>query len=179
MIVDFTGLAPGTELYLINEGPDEPFGGGEPGDRLRAGRPRHDRPGHEVRGRCRSPRADTSVPPGQLHAAPFTPLGPATQHAAGCRSTRTTRHVLPGVRRPWRMLGTVERDGNPVPLHWDDPITENPALGATEIWEIHNFTEDAHPIHIHQVQFQVVDRQPFDGDGPAAGALGDAASRTP
>jgi spore coat protein A len=44
---------------------------------------------------------------------------------------------------------------------WEDAITENPALGATEIWEIHNFTADAHPIHIHEVQFQVVNREPF------------------
>ena len=27
-----------------------------------------------------------------------------------------------------------------MPLDWDDPITENPALNATEIWELHNFT---------------------------------------
>ncbi|MFD4856284.1 multicopper oxidase domain-containing protein [Streptomyces atratus] len=44
-------------------------------------------------------------------------------------------------------------------MRWDDPVTENPALGATEIWEIHNLTKDAHPIHIHEVQFQVLDRQ--------------------
>jgi FtsP/CotA-like multicopper oxidase with cupredoxin domain len=50
-----------------------------------------------------------------------------------------------------------------VPLGWDDPISENPDLNAIEVWEMHNFTEDAHPIHIHEVQFQVVDRQPFDG----------------
>ncbi len=31
VVVDFTGLRVGTELYLVNEGPDEPFGGGEPG----------------------------------------------------------------------------------------------------------------------------------------------------
>ena len=31
VIVDFTGLQPGTEVYLINLGPDEPFGGGVPG----------------------------------------------------------------------------------------------------------------------------------------------------
>ncbi|HEX2418219.1 MAG TPA: bilirubin oxidase, partial [Micromonosporaceae bacterium] len=31
VIVDFAGLTTGTELYLINEGPDEPFGGGVPG----------------------------------------------------------------------------------------------------------------------------------------------------
>jgi len=31
------------------------------------------------------------------------------------------------------------------------------------VWELHNFTEDAHPIHIHEVQFQVVNRQPVAG----------------
>ncbi len=39
-------------------------------------------------------------------------------------------------------------------------MTENVTLpGDTEIWEIYNFTADAHPIHIHLVQFQVQDRQ--------------------
>ena len=61
------------------------------------------------------------------------------------------------------LLGTLDHEGEPVHRTWDDPITENPALGATEVWEIYNFTEDAHPIHIHEVQFQVVDRQPFEG----------------
>ena len=46
-----------------------------------------------------------------------------------------------------------------VPLSWDDPVTENPRLGDTEVWAIHNTTEDAHPIHVHLVQFSVVDRQ--------------------
>jgi spore coat protein A, manganese oxidase len=60
------------------------------------------------------------------------------------------------------LLGTIDTNGNPVHMGWDDPITENPALNSIEIWEIYNFTEDAHPIHIHEVQFQVVDRQEFD-----------------
>jgi len=58
-------------------------------------------------------------------------------------------------------LGTMA-NGTPVHLGWDDDITENPALGSTEVWEMFNFTEDAHPIHIHEVQFQVVNRQPMD-----------------
>jgi spore coat protein A len=37
--------------------------------------------------------------------------------------------------------------------------TENPQVGATEIWEVANLTEDAHPIHIHLIQFQVINRQ--------------------
>src|SRR5262249_23788625 len=42
-------------------------------------------------------------------------------------------------------LGTVNPDGSGKPLFWEDDITETPVLGSTEIWEIHNFTEDAHP----------------------------------
>jgi spore coat protein A len=40
-------------------------------------------------------------------------------------------------------------------IPWHSPTTENPAVGATEIWEIYNATEDAHPVHLHLVNFQV------------------------
>jgi FtsP/CotA-like multicopper oxidase with cupredoxin domain len=40
-----------------------------------------------------------------------------------------------------------------------DAVTENPAVGATEVWEIYNATADAHPIHIHEVVFEVLNRQ--------------------
>jgi len=66
------------------------------------------------------------------------------------------------------MLGVAEevRDaaGNRIPfgpLEYEAPITEMPKLGSTEVWEIHNFTADAHPIHLHQVQFQVLEKQRF------------------
>src|SRR5260221_429740 len=53
--------------------------------------------------------------------------------------------------------------------HWDDPVTETPKSGTTEIWRIINTTGDAHPIHVHLVQFQILDRRPFDPDQyPAA-----------
>jgi bilirubin oxidase len=42
-------------------------------------------------------------------------------------------------------------------------VTENPRAGATEIWEFHNFTDDGHPIHLHLVEFKVLDRRPFGG----------------
>ena len=64
-------------------------------------------------------------------------------------------------------LGTLNPDGSGNPLGWDEPITETPALGAIEIWEIHNFTADAHPIHIHEITFEVVNRQPIDGGAQA------------
>jgi FtsP/CotA-like multicopper oxidase with cupredoxin domain len=40
--------------------------------------------------------------------------------------------------------------------------SEVPNEGETEIWEIINLTADAHPIHLHLVQFQLMNRQNFD-----------------
>ncbi|WP_263357476.1 multicopper oxidase family protein [Acidicapsa ligni] len=45
---------------------------------------------------------------------------------------------------------------------WHMPITEKPVLGSTEIWEFVNLTDDTHPIHLHMVKFQVLDRRPFE-----------------
>ncbi|MFZ0518685.1 MAG: multicopper oxidase domain-containing protein [Acidobacteriaceae bacterium] len=45
---------------------------------------------------------------------------------------------------------------------WHMPISEKPTLGTTEIWELANLTEDIHPIHLHLVRFQILDRRPFD-----------------
>ncbi len=41
-------------------------------------------------------------------------------------------------------------------------IPENPVLNTTETWELINLTEDSHPIHLHRVHFQILDRRPFD-----------------
>ena len=46
-------------------------------------------------------------------------------------------------------------------MHWDMPVTENPKIDTTEIWEIVNTTEDSHPIHLHLVRFQLLDRRSF------------------
>ena len=57
------------------------------------------------------------------------------------------------------LLGTVDNLGNGLPMMWGDPVTERPALGATEQWDIFNNTVDAHPIHIHLVQFKLLNRK--------------------
>jgi spore coat protein A, manganese oxidase len=46
--------------------------------------------------------------------------------------------------------------------HWSMPVTEKPVLDSTEIWSFVNLGGDAHPIHLHLVRFQVLDRRPFD-----------------
>jgi spore coat protein A len=45
---------------------------------------------------------------------------------------------------------------------WDDPVTEAPEAGTVEIWNLVNTTTDGHPIHLHLVQFQVLERRTFD-----------------
>ena len=50
------------------------------------------------------------------------------------------------------------------PTLWSDDIVTNPALGATETWELWNYTMDGHPIHLHLVKFKVLNREPFIPD---------------
>lgn len=55
--------------------------------------------------------------------------------------------------------------------HWSMPVTENPALNSVEIWNLINLTGDDHPIHLHLVRFQILDRRAFDA--PAYRATGE------
>jgi spore coat protein A len=67
------------------------------------------------------------------------------------------------------LLGTVN-DGDlntenvATAYTWFQAPTEMPTNGTTEIWEVYNFTADAHPIHLHLVNFQILDREEFKYD---------------
>jgi spore coat protein A, manganese oxidase len=68
-----------------------------------------------------------------------------------------------------RMLSLVEIDDlvqRPVKMllnnaHWSMPVTERPVLDSVEIWNLINLTDDSHPIHLHLVRFQILDRRAF------------------
>jgi bilirubin oxidase len=101
---------------------------------------------------------DTTTPPERFTPPAFKPLGTAD------RTRRLSLNEAQSIRLPGNpvreaLLETLTPSGKPHALGWHDPITENPRLGDTEIWELHNLTPDAHPIHVHEVQFQVVDRR--------------------
>ncbi|MFB7506005.1 multicopper oxidase family protein [Streptomyces broussonetiae] len=163
VIVDFTGIPEGTELFLVNEGADQPFGRGEPGVDFPVADPATT---GQVMKFVVGPSAgrDRSVPPDRLRLPGTRPLGSASvTRRLALGEVASTRPQVPLDTPVLDLLGTVDSAGNPVQLRWADPVTENPRLNATEIWELHNFTVDAHPIHIHQVQFEVVNRQPFNG----------------
>jgi FtsP/CotA-like multicopper oxidase with cupredoxin domain len=163
VIVDFTGLPVGTELYLINEAPDEPFGGGAPERDFPAADPGTT---GQVMKFAVVPLTsnDTSVRPDRLTLPAFTPLG-AARVTRQVSLNEADSEVLEGVGPESALLGTMD-NGAPVHKGWDDAITENPDLNATEIWEMFNFTEDAHPIHIHEVMFHVVNRERINHGGP-------------
>lgn len=63
-------------------------------------------------------------------------------------------------------------------LPYDSPATETPAKGATEVWQIFNLTMDVHPIHVHLVNAQLIQRQPFTGD-PGTGITMSGPPRRP
>ncbi len=61
----------------------------------------------------------------------------------------------------------VNKAGNSAMLllnatHWKAPVTERPMLGSTEVWTLINPTNDTHPIHLHLVRFQILDRQTYE-----------------
>jgi bilirubin oxidase len=166
VIVDFSDLPIGTAFYLINEGPDEPFGGGEPPGDFDVADPATT--GQVMKFTIVPLTAtDTSAIPTQLPAPPK----PGAQTVTRQVSLNELGSTHPGFDGPIvALLGTLNPDGTGNPLGWDAPITENVALGAVEVWEVYNFTEDAHPIHIHEVLLEVLSREPFGGAprGPEA-----------
>lgn len=82
---------------------------------------------------------------------------------------RPVRRIQEGEAVRTRLMTLNEFDGdNGDPMvmllnrkHWSDPVTEIVKQGTTEIWSLANLTQDVHPIHLHLVRFQVLDRQNF------------------
>jgi spore coat protein A len=63
--------------------------------------------------------------------------------------------------------------------HFDEPVEEKPHKGSTEVWQFINLTPDAHPMHMHLVKFQVLNRQRFWADYSAWIAAGRVAGKEP
>jgi FtsP/CotA-like multicopper oxidase with cupredoxin domain len=179
VIVDFSGFEVGDEIYLVNDGPDAPFGGVS----------LEDLSDWESTGQVMkfvvkaASNGDTTTPPDQL-TLPAQPILPATD---ATRQVSLNEEESATVKASFdedgnlvfdqggevfgptsALLGTLNPDDTGNPLLWMDPVTENPAVGATEEWEIHNFTEDAHPIHVHLVKFKVLGRGEDGAQAPEA-----------
>jgi spore coat protein A len=160
VIVDFSKVPPGANVTLFNMGPDAPFAGGgfRKADPLSTGLVMRFRVTPLV-------AADNTTPPAQLVMPPLDPLPGEVATRSLALLELAAAPPLPDIPIEAR-LGTFNpAQGVPDGIgfkKWSDPETENPAANTTELWELYNFTEDAHPIHIHEVQFEVVNRQRLD-----------------
>ncbi|MGE5892980.1 MAG: multicopper oxidase domain-containing protein, partial [bacterium] len=154
IIVDFAGLTRNTEIIMKNSAvTDFPAGVSPSGGTQNVMK-------FIVGGRT----GFLGTIPGTLR--PFTPL--STTGAA----TRTFNLVnVPETCTggEW-LVQSLDANGNVIGEHWDD-ITDHPAVGSTEIWEFRNNTTLMHPMHIHDVHFQVLNRQAIDAAGNPTGPI--------
>jgi FtsP/CotA-like multicopper oxidase with cupredoxin domain len=169
LIVDFTNVPVGNH-ELLNVGPDEPFGGGEPDGDFDAADP--DSTGKIMQFQVvPSPAPDPTTPPQFLQLPAITPLPPesvtrplALIEVMGEGVDAFGAAVEGPVEAVLGTVGPDSIDDTTLPGIWTqrlwmEAVTENPAVGATEVWEFYNTTGDAHPMHIHEIVFEVVNRE--------------------
>ncbi|MER7687381.1 multicopper oxidase domain-containing protein [Streptomyces sp. NPDC097610] len=141
LIVDFSQVRAGTKVRLTNypgtqvHFPGVPGCGPEIADIM------------EFRVKPLSGDRDRTTPPEKLGLRAVAPIKPKPH----------TR------RREWvvyqhKLFRTMTLNAVPYMEPSQDFIKE----GSTEIWEYINPNHDAHPMHVHLVNFQVLNRQPID-----------------
>lgn len=165
VIVDFTNVPVGSHI-LGNIGPDEPFGGGIPGVDFEPADPGSTGQVLEFRV-VPSMAADPTTPPQYLVLPAIAPLPPEslTRPLALLEKSGIGEGEEGQPPEATEIEGPIEAqlgnvvDGLLVARDWGHEVTENPAVGSTEVWEFYNATADAHPMHVHEIAFQVVDRE--------------------
>lgn len=135
VVIDFSGFAPGTQIILRNDNGTMPL---LPNIMKFVVLPN----GGFAGPLPAALRAVTSIPEAQ---------------AAGTRHFRLTRRTDTCTPGQWVVESLDGPNGTVIGGQWDD-ITEYPVLGDTEIWEFENNTDMMHPMHVHLVQFQVLDK---------------------
>ncbi len=171
IIFDFKNVAAGNRVIVRNIGGDEPFGG--------------DISGPQLFGETDRIMAFDVVVPLDTAVPDLTPAGIGFGPVIGTPTRLRKVALFEGMDEFGRLqplLGTAEPAtdylGNPInwpnapayataglvgqmegSIAWHSPTTENPALDATEEWEIWNVTGDAHPVHLHLVNFEILGRR--------------------
>jgi spore coat protein A len=149
IIIDFASLPKGSLVTLKNDA-KAPYPGGQGGDVAQIMQ-------FQVTKRLAGP--DTSTPPAQL-ALPAVPrLLPTPGAPMREIFMKETMDPVTGAPTEVRLNSKWFNETNEA---GEMIVDEKPHVGDTEIWQFVNQTEDAHPMHMHLVQFQVYDRQPFN-----------------
>jgi FtsP/CotA-like multicopper oxidase with cupredoxin domain len=181
IIVDFAPFA-GKTVTLMNDA-KAPFPNGMTADPQTTAQIMQFRVGTTITGStdgtCNPALAQTAVGACILRTTPMTKLVTATGTTAPGVTVAKRRQLIlreiMGAGGPLEVLlnntkwsgimeSTMGTTNTPVAGstqlvdYW---LTELPTIGSTEVWEIINTTGDAHPIHLHLVQFQILNRQPY------------------
>lgn len=139
ILVDFSNASPGSRILLLNDA-NAPFPDGDPPDPNTTGQIMR----FTVPADCGPPVEPPELPCSLNRITALVPDSPPR--------TMTLNEVM-GPDGPVEVLLNGQR--------WAAPIFEKPRVGATEDWIVANLTADSHPIHLHLVQFQLVNRQDF------------------
>lgn len=163
IIIDFSKVAPGTVLTLMNNA-NAPYPDGDPVEVNSTDRIMQFVVNGKMVSRVNAkiPGTDRSQVPERLRISPLVKLTDFAGHA----------YVKPDVTRQLT-LNEVEGNGGPVVVLLNNSryeempgmfgaVTEKPVEGNTEKWQLINLTMDAHPMHMHLVQFQLLSRQKFN-----------------
>ncbi|KAL3748881.1 hypothetical protein ACJRO7_010032 [Eucalyptus globulus] len=137
VVVDFSMTA-ANETILTNDAPYA-YPSGNPVDQLNS----------KVMKFIIQPRAPIQTD--NSHVPPNLKTYPVASNAFGM--AKTTRYItLYEYLTPAGTSTHLYING----LRFEDPVTETPRVGTTEIWEVINLTGDNHPFHMHLAAFQAV-----------------------
>lgn len=160
IVVSFAGLA--NQIIKVSNTANGPFPDGDPVDPLTAGK---------IMAFSVTLPLNAALPQPVLPAflRPILGMLPAPAAAGAPVRKLMLYEGTDPLGRLQTMLGTVNpAAGNPDnpafgTFFYSDPVTETMSAGSTEVWELHNTTVDAHPVHLHLVDFRILNRQPFTG----------------
>jgi len=166
VIVDFTEVPVG-EYVLGNLGPDEPFGGGVPSTDFEPADP--NTTGQILQFKVVEATGDDPTTPPEFLTLPKLEKLP---ESSVVRQLALIEMMGEGrgadgeeIEGPSEaILGIVNAEGKAEPKEFGSAVTENPAPGATETWQMFNTTGDAHPMHIHETVFEVMGRRALETD---------------
>jgi FtsP/CotA-like multicopper oxidase with cupredoxin domain len=150
LLIDFTAAFPGQEWVLRNDAAT-PFPNGD--DTV-------PKIGEIMKFRVTSARGPFHRVPARLRATPV----PALRITGVTRNTTLQERLTPAGESYGALV-------NGEPIDTGDANIIHASRGAVELWNIINLTGDAHPIHLHLVAFQIIERVPFRGPADAEGTL--------
>ena len=140
--------SPRARRWSLRDDANAPFPGGTPPDPNTVGQIMQFRVGSKM-------GFKPKTLPAQLNPTLAGPDWPALR-PGGLKRILTLNELL-DTRPPNNSLGLFLNG-----QMWDGMVSETPKNGTTEDWYFVNMTGDAHPMHLHLVQFNIVSRQDFN-----------------